>query len=50
MKTSITLRIAAAAASFCTTYVLFTLVASLAEPPQATGAVQVAQTKTSTVR
>ena len=50
MKTSITLRIAAAAASICTTFVLFSMVASLAEPPQATGPVQVAQAKTSTVR
>lgn len=50
MKTSITLRLAAAAASICTTYVLFTMVASLAEPPQAAGAVQMAQTKTPPVR
>ena len=50
MKTSITLRLAAAAASIGTTFVLFSMVASLAEPPQATGAVQVAQAKTATVR
>ena len=50
MKTSITLRLAAAAASICTTFVLFSMVASLAEPPQATGTVQVAQTKPAAVR
>ena len=50
MKTPITLRFAAAAASICTTFVLFSMVASLAEPPQATGPVQVAQAKPAAVR
>ena len=46
MKTSITLRLVAAAASVCTTFVVFSMVASLAQPHQeVTGAVQVAQAK-----
>ncbi len=48
MKTS--LRLTAAAASICTTFVLFSMVASLAQPPQVTGPVQVAQAKPDAVR
>jgi hypothetical protein len=49
MKTLITLRVAAAAASFGTTFVLFSLVAALFEPPQSMAGVQVAQA-TATVK
>jgi hypothetical protein len=50
MTTSITLRFAAAAASVCTTFVVFSMVASLAQPQQATAPVQVAQAKPAAVR
>ena len=50
MKTSITLRLAAAAASFGTTFVLFSLVASLGEPPQPKAGVQLAQAQLSVRR
>ena len=43
MKISITLRLAAAAASIGTTFVLFSMVTSLAEPPQTKAGVQLAQ-------
>jgi hypothetical protein len=50
MKTSITLRLTAAAASICTTYVLFSMVASFAEPPQSKAAVQVAKATATVTR
>ena len=46
MKTSILLRLAAAGAAFCATLALFSVVASLAEPPQPTAGVQLAQART----
>jgi hypothetical protein len=50
MNTSITLRLTAAAASLCTTFVLFSMVASLAEPTQPRAGLQLAQAQAPVTR